>query len=48
MNAYATIKFNGSKTYTIVMSCGTCVFATQSKKKAENRLAHILKAANAQ
>lgn len=47
MSIYATIKFNGSKTYTVVLSCGTCVFATQSKVKAENRLANILKAANA-
>ena len=47
MDAYATIKFNGSKTYTVVMSCGTCVFATQSKRKAENHLARILKDANA-
>ena len=48
MNTYATIRFNGSKTYTVVMSCGTCVFATQSKRKAENFLARILKCANAQ
>jgi hypothetical protein len=47
MNTYATIAFNGSKTYMVVLGCGTCVFVTTSKVKAENRLARILKDANA-
>ena len=47
MNAYATIEFNGSKTYMVVMSCGTCVYYSQSKRKAQNRLRSILKSANA-
>lgn len=46
MSTYATIKFNGSKTYTVVLSCGQCVFATQSKVKADNFLARMLKDAN--
>ena len=50
---YATIRtttsiYNGTTSYMVILTGVGCVFATKSKRKAENRLANILKAANAQ
>lgn len=52
MNAYASIRtstniHNGITTYMVILTNVGCVFATQSKVKAANRLARILKYANA-
>jgi hypothetical protein len=46
-NTYATIIFNGSKTYMVVDSANQCHFATPSERKAKNFLAKLLKAAGA-
>ena len=43
LNNYATVKFNGSKTYTVVDSVGQCLFASQSELKAKNFLKRVLK-----
>lgn len=40
---YATIKFNGSKTYMVIDSANQCLFATPSKVKAKNFLNKVLK-----
>lgn len=49
---YATIRtttsiYNGTTSYMVILAGVGCVFATKSKRKADNRLANILKAANA-
>jgi len=46
-NTYATIIFNGSKTYMVVDSANQCYFVTPSERKAKNFLAKLLKAAGA-
>ena len=39
----ATIKFNGSKTYTVVDTTGQCLLATTSELKAKNFLKRLFK-----
>ena len=41
-NNYATVKFNGSATYSVVDSSGQCLFATSSERKAKNFLKKVL------
>lgn len=45
INTYATIIFNGSKTYMVVDSANQCRFATTSERKAKNFLNKLLKSA---
>lgn len=49
---YATIRtstsiYNGTTTYMVILTSVGCVFATKSKRKADNYLARMLKDANA-
>jgi hypothetical protein len=38
-----TIKFNGKSTYMVVGTDGTCLFATDSERKAKNFLKRFLR-----
>lgn len=42
MKNYATIQFNGSKTYMVIDSANQCRFATSSERKAKNFLKKLL------
>lgn len=42
MKPYATIFFNGSKTYMVVDSANQCRFASSSERKANNFLKKLL------
>lgn len=42
-NETMTIEFNGSTTYMVMDADGTCLFATDTKRKAQNFLNRFLK-----